>query len=75
MRIAVPLFRDGVSPRLGCSHQVLVARLESGLSRGVRKKLICGELERVVVEAVHMQIDKESLGDWFNGALEKFDLE
>jgi GntR family transcriptional regulator len=51
-----------------------VANLDSLLSKAVRRKLICDELDRIVVEAFHMQIDKETLVDWFAAALEKFNL-
>jgi GntR family transcriptional regulator len=51
-----------------------VANLDSLLSKAVRRRLICDELERIVVEAFHMQIDKETIGDWFNTAMEKFNL-
>jgi len=51
-----------------------VANLDSVLSRTVRRRLICDELERIVVEAFHMQIDKETITDWFDAALEKFNL-
>ena len=51
-----------------------VANLDSALSRTVRRKLICDELERIVVTAFHMQIDKETLTEWFNAAAEKFNL-
>jgi len=51
-----------------------VAGLDSMLSRMVRRKLICEELERIVVEAFHMQIDKGTLAEWFDAALEKFNL-
>jgi len=51
-----------------------VASLDSNLSRAVRRKLICDELERIVVTAFHMQIDKETLTDWFHTAAEKFNL-
>jgi GntR family transcriptional regulator len=51
-----------------------VASLDSNLSRAVRRKLICDELERTVVTAFHMQIDKETLTDWFHTAAEKFNL-
>jgi len=49
-----------------------VAELDSTLSRSVRRKLICEQLERVVVEAVHMRIDKHQLVEWFNNTVEKF---
>jgi len=51
-----------------------VANLDSVLSRTVRRRLICDELERIVIEAFHMQIDKETITDWFDAALEKFNL-
>jgi len=51
-----------------------VANLDSNLSRAVRKKLISEELERISVEAYHMQIDKQTLSEWFNNAVEKFNL-
>ncbi len=51
-----------------------VANLDSLLSKTVRRKLICDELERIVVEAFHMQIDKETIADWFQAAMEKFNL-
>ena len=51
-----------------------VAGLDSNLSRAVRRKLICDELERTAVEAFHMQIDRQTLADWFDSTLEKFNL-
>jgi GntR family transcriptional regulator len=51
-----------------------IANLDSMLSKAVRRKLICDELERIVVEAFHMQIDRETIADWFHTALEKFNL-
>jgi len=51
-----------------------VASLDSALSRAVRRKLICDEMERIVVAAFHMQIDKQTLTEWFNAAAEKFNL-
>jgi len=51
-----------------------VANLDSSLSRTVRRKLICDEIERIVVSAFHMQIDRETLTEWFNAAAEKFNL-
>jgi len=51
-----------------------IANLDSLLSKSVRRKLICDDLERIVVEAFHMQIDKETITDWFRTALEKFNL-
>ena len=51
-----------------------VANLDSNLSKSVRKKLICDELERIVVDAYHMQIDRATLTEWFEKAAEKFNL-
>ena len=51
-----------------------VANLDSNLSKAVRKRIICEELERIAVEAFHMQIDTKSLSQWFGDAVEKFNL-
>ena len=51
-----------------------VASLDSNLSRVVRKRIICEELERIVVEAFHMQIDKGTLAEWFGGIIDRFNL-
>jgi GntR family transcriptional regulator len=49
-----------------------VANLDSNLSRTVKKKLVCEELERIAVEAFHMQIDRQTLLEWFENTVEKF---
>ena len=51
-----------------------VASLDSNLNRSVRKKLISEELERIAVEAYHMQIDKQTLLELFNNSIEKFNF-
>jgi len=51
-----------------------VASLDSNLSRSVRKKIASEELERIAIEAFHMQIDRETLLELFNSAIEKFNL-
>jgi len=51
-----------------------VANLDSNLSRSVRKKLISEELERIAVDAFHMQIEGQTLLEWFNSAVAKFNL-
>ena len=51
-----------------------VANLDSNLSRLVRKKIISEELERIAVDAYHMQIDSQTLLEWFNSAVVKFNL-
>jgi GntR family transcriptional regulator len=48
-----------------------IANLDSNLSRAVRKRLLSDELERIAVEAFHMQIDRETLLELFNNAAEK----
>ena len=52
-----------------------VANLDSDLSGSVRKRIICEDLERAVVDAFHMQIDSQTLLRWFNEAIRKFNLE
>jgi GntR family transcriptional regulator len=49
-----------------------VAELSTNLSRSVRKKLLCEQLELTAVEAVHMQIDAGTLSNWFKSMLKKF---
>jgi GntR family transcriptional regulator len=49
-----------------------VAELSSNLSKSVRRKLLCEQLERLVVEAVHMQIDARTLHEWFDSTAKKF---
>jgi len=51
-----------------------VANLDSSLSRTVRKKLLTDVLERIAVEAYHMQIDRQTLLELFNNAAEKFNV-
>ena len=51
-----------------------VANLDSNLSRSVRKKLVSEQLERIVVEAFHMQVDRGSLAQWFNNAVKRFNF-
>jgi len=51
-----------------------IANLDSTLSSSVRKKLITDLLERAVIDAFHMQVDKATLANWFNNAMEKFKL-
>jgi GntR family transcriptional regulator len=51
-----------------------IANLDSSLSRAVRKRLLSDELERIAVEAFHMQIDAETLLELFNKAAEKLNV-
>jgi GntR family transcriptional regulator len=52
-----------------------VANLDSDLSGSVKKRIICEDMERAVVDAFHMQIDSQTLLRWFNEAIRKFNLE
>ncbi|RLC62127.1 MAG: GntR family transcriptional regulator [Chloroflexi bacterium] len=49
-----------------------VAGLDRGLSMSMRKELICRDLERTIIEAVHMRIEENALIDWFNKGVQKF---
>jgi GntR family transcriptional regulator len=51
-----------------------VASLDSNLSKSVRKKIASEELERIAIEAFHMQIDRQTLLELFDSAVEKFNL-
>jgi GntR family transcriptional regulator len=51
-----------------------IADIDSNLSRAVKRKLVAEQLEMAIVEAFHMQIDRDSLVNWFETALEKFNL-
>ena len=51
-----------------------IANLDSNLSKTVRRKIVIEEIERIIVDAFHMQIEKQNLLDWFNNAVEKFNL-
>lgn len=51
-----------------------IANLDSNLSRAVRKRLLSEELERIAVEAFHMQIERETLLELFNNAAEKLNV-
>jgi GntR family transcriptional regulator len=67
------LEREGIiTTRPGAG--AFVASLDSSLSRAVKKRLVSAELERIAVEAFHMQIDTQSLRQWFDDAVERFNL-
>jgi GntR family transcriptional regulator len=51
-----------------------VTNLDSNLSRSVRKKIVSDELQQIAIEAFHMQIDRQTLLELFNIAVEKFNL-
>jgi len=65
------LERDGIiTTKAGAG--AFVAELSSNISKNVRKKILCEQLELIAVEAIHMQVEKEQLAEWFNASLEKF---
>jgi GntR family transcriptional regulator len=67
------LEREGIiTTRSGAG--TFVANLDSDLSGSVKRKLICEDLERAVVDAFHMQIDSQTLLRWFGEAIKKFNL-
>src|SRR5512140_753055 len=47
-----------------------IANLDNTLSKEVRKKMLCEQLELVVVEAIHMQVDKQTLLKWITDTIE-----
>jgi GntR family transcriptional regulator len=49
-----------------------IADINSTMSMSVRKRILCDDIEHVIVEAVHMQIEKQSLIEWFVERVEKF---
>jgi GntR family transcriptional regulator len=49
-----------------------VASLNSNLSDLVKERIIREEIERLIVEAVHMQLDKQQLHRWFTETADKF---
>lgn len=49
-----------------------VAELSTDLSLAVRRKLVKAQIELLVVDAIHMQIPRERLGEWFTEALDRF---
>ena len=49
-----------------------IADINSTMSMSVRKRILCDDIERVIVEAVHMQIEKQSIIEWFVERVEKF---
>jgi GntR family transcriptional regulator len=65
--------QDGViTTRAGSG--AFVADIDNNLNMSVRKKIICDELDRIAVEAFHMQIDNNKLWKWFEEILQKYNL-
>lgn len=65
------LEREGIiTTRPGAG--AFVAELSSNLSSTVRKKILNADIERLIVEAIHMRIGRDTLEQWFAAALEKF---
>lgn len=51
-----------------------VANLDKGLNKTVKRRLITEALERVAVDAFHMQVTEATLRSWFESVLEKYQL-
>ena len=51
-----------------------VAPLESGLNKSVKKRILTEQLQRVIVDAFHMDVDQETLTQWFSQLLVQFNL-
>lgn len=51
-----------------------VAATESGLNKTVKKRIITGSMERTAVDAYHMQVDRTSFCNWFEGVMNKIEL-
>ena len=67
------LEREGIiTTRPGAG--AFVTDLSSNLSSSVKKKIITEQLERVIIEARHMDLNKKTLSEWFDKAIEKFKL-
>lgn len=49
-----------------------IANLDSQLSRQVKKRIISSCLQKAIIDAVHMQIDKQTLYKWFDEQIEQF---
>jgi GntR family transcriptional regulator len=52
-----------------------IANLDTTLSKSVCKRMLCEQLERVVVEAIHMQVDKKTLLEWITDTIERFNFD
>ena len=65
------LEREGViSTKPGSG--AFVAQLDSQLSATVRQRVIQDQIDRLIVDAIHMQIDKARLSRWFEESLGQF---
>ena len=51
-----------------------VANLDRGVTKTVKRKIITEELQRICVDAYHMQVDEPSLREWFDSVIKKFSL-
>jgi GntR family transcriptional regulator len=49
-----------------------VADINTNMSLSVRKKIVIEDFDRIITDAVHMQIEKEILARWFSERLDKF---
>ncbi|MCD4830980.1 MAG: GntR family transcriptional regulator [Anaerohalosphaeraceae bacterium] len=68
------LEREGIiSTRPGLG--TFVAKLSSNLSTEVKEHILTEKIETVVIDAVHMGVNKKTLSRWFEKAVEKFKLD
>ena len=51
-----------------------VAPLDSGLNETVKQRLLSEQLQRVIVDAYHMDVDQQTLMKWFDELLSQFNL-
>ncbi|OHB53198.1 MAG: hypothetical protein A2Y07_06080 [Planctomycetes bacterium GWF2_50_10] len=52
-----------------------IVNTDSALSLAVRKKLMCELIDRLLVEAIHMNIDRPTLESWISECARKFNFE
>ena len=52
-----------------------IAELSNNLSNAVRERMLAEQLDLLVVDAVHMQVDRRTLTRWFEKTLKKFSIE
>ena len=49
-----------------------VACSDPGLTKSVKRRRVCAELERAAVEAYHLHVDRNTLCQWFEQVLTQF---
>jgi len=51
-----------------------VANLDKGVTKTVKRRIITEDLQRICVDAYHMQVDEPTLRQWFDTVIERFNL-